>query len=715
MHKNITEFRKRFSVFGVPFMAILLSLSLVLIGVSNAESATHRKRSDAEYDAMYRRAVENLSDEPSYSSPSTIQDGDDVAKAREARKQAQEAAEKAAQAAKDAEKAEKEAIARAERAKKEAAERAARERRQRELDQSDGQAYSIPEGKDIAKKPKLSHQKLSALPPLLEGGSVQTGGDVVDVFFGGRGMPEPFVYFKKSRLIFLFPNTRLGFGSGEFRTMNTTIFTGHQAWQNGPDAVLEIRVNQPLRLNAKKAFTPADEIGYRFVTANYVERQKREAAMPQPKRPAPLKADSGPFSSKIYVNLELRDTELKDLFRMLGGYMKKNVIVDPSVPQAAVTMTMKQVPLSEVFEYLMKTYDIWYHMIGNNTVVVGTREGLSKISDQLDTRTYRTGYGEPKDLAPMLASILKIPVENILVDERLKTLVVTAGAQKHERIVEILQKVDKPGRQVMLHAKIVEFSKTAGKDIDAAVNMIYDNWHFRSISGSMNTGVMRGVSRLPWRLGSDYYTAPDSANGGGFLPTITDPKNVMNGLFREFDAAIKAMEQKGNGEMVASPSVIAIDGMEANISLTEDYPYVSDRNDAGNPSWSTQTVGPQLKLTPHVGRDGIITVKVDIQTGEVIEMMQGSNGEQMPRTSKRSVQTTVRVQNGEPFVVGGLFRDSKTSRIQKVPILGDLPILGTFFRSKGHSRTKTEAVIVVVPYIIETPDVPVESEFVTAW
>ena len=163
---------------------------------------------------------------------------------------------------------------------------------------------------------------------------------------------------------------------------------------------------------------------------------------------------------------------------------------------------------------------------------------------------------------------------------------------------------------------------------------------------------------------------------------------------------------------MANPSVITLDGEEAEVRLTEDYPYISERDDSGNPTWSTQTVGPQLKITPKIGRDGFLTIKLTIETGEVLEMITGSTGEQMPRTSTRSVATQVRVRDGEPFVVGGLFRDNKTNRRVRIPVLGQLPILGELFTYRYNERNKTQVVMLVVPHILEIPDVAVEQEAV---
>ena len=117
-------------------------------------------------------------------------------------------------------------------------------------------------------------------------------------------------------------------------------------------------------------------------------------------------------------------------------------------------------------------------------------------------------------------------------------------------------------------------------------------------------------------------------------------------------------------------------------------------------------------MTPKIGRDGFITVDLSIETGEVLQMITGSTGEQMPRTSTRSVTTQVRVRDGEPFVVGGLFRDNQTRSRVRIPVLGQLPLLGELFTYHYNERRKTQVVMLVVPHILETPDVAVEQKAV---
>ncbi len=543
---------------------------------------------------------------------------------------------------------------------------------------------------------------LEGLPVLADVEMYPIGDAEVVVGFKGKGLPAPETAFNVNRVRITFKEVRLDASDMTDRSVTVPMLSSVSTVQASRDVVIEMTSESPLELRSIRGVAPADSYTLRFITSAKVEKMVQEPAATRVvvKKPVP----TGPFASTTPITLDLRDTELRDVFRMLGAHLKKNIIIDPSLPPALVTMTLKNVPLSEAFAYLMKTYDISYHMVGKDTIAVGTVDGLAKISGNEETRTFNVAYADPVALQALLVNLTKMPADRMVVDPRLRALYVTSNPFKLSEVAALLQKLDRPGKQVMLQARILEFSDRATRDVEAALNAVYNHWWF-SYSGA--TGGKAGYIDDN-RLGRSFTEPSDKS----FAPGRTGLLTPMHGIWREFDMAFRAVETKGQGKTLANPSVITLDGEEAEVRLTEDYPYISERDDAGNATWSTKTVGPQLKMTPKVGRDGVITVKLEVETGDVIEMIRGSTGEQMPRTSTRSVTTQVRVRDGEPFVVGGLFRDNQTNDRVRIPVLGQLPILGELFTYRSKDRRKTQVVMLVVPHILETPDVAMEQEVV---
>ena len=544
--------------------------------------------------------------------------------------------------------------------------------------------------------------ELANLPVLANVEMYPIGDTEVVVGFKGKGLPEPETVFDVNRVRITFRDVRLDTSDMTDYSVSVPMLSSVSTAQVSRDVVIEMTAESPLQLRSLRGVAPADSYTLRFITSAKVEKMVQEPAATRVvvKKPVP----TGPFASTTPITLDLRDTELRDVFRMLGAHMKKNIIIDPSLPPALVTMTLKNVPLSEAFAYLMKTYDVSYHMVGKDTIAVGTVDGLAKISGNEETRTFNVAYADPVALQALLVNLTKMPTDRVVVDPRLRALYVTSNPLKLSEVAALLQKLDRPGRQVMLQARILEFSDGAKLDVETALNAVYNHWWFTYGGASGGKGGFIDDNRLGRNL-----TDPADKS---FSPGRTDLLTPMHGIWREFDVAFRAVEEKGLGKTLASPSVITLDGEEAEVKLTEDYPYISERDDAGNPTWATKTVGPQLKMTPKVGRDGVITVKLEVETGEVLEMIRGSTGEQMPRTSTRSVSNQVRVRDGEPFVVGGLFRDNQTNNRIRIPVLGQLPILGELFTYRYKEHRKTQVVMLVVPHILEIPDVAVEQEAV---
>lgn len=457
--------------------------------------------------------------------------------------------------------------------------------------------------------------------------------------------------------------------------------------------VMTLDVMQSMKILEVRGTAPANQYVVTLVTADQAARLAGQEQLAV--RPAP-KVDTGdPFTKTMPITLDLRDVELRDVFRLFGKYIGMNVISDPSVPNSLVTMSLNQVPLNQAFSYIMKMYDVTYAIMGK-TIIVGTADSIAKVVGREGSRSYHIAYADLKQLGGILQGLTG--VTKVIADDRLKTLYVTGRLDQLDEVDSLLQRLDHPGRQIMLQARIVEISDKATKDFETMLDAVYNHWWMSYSKGGLNLGGS-------YTNKDDAYTTVDDRPG----TQVTDMKNVAAGTLKLLDAGIVALVNNNKGKVIADPSVITIDGQKATIKLTENYPYVSQRDQAGNPTWSEKEVGPKLEFLPTIGRDGIVTVKLKISTGEIIGTYVGANKEEFPQTTNREVDTMVRVRDGEPFVVGGLFKDQKTKEVSKVPVLSDIPLLGQFFTARTSKNIKSELAMIVVPYILHTPDVSIEK------
>lgn len=409
-----------------------------------------------------------------------------------------------------------------------------------------------------------------------------------------------------------------------------------------------------------------------------------------PSGPRPL-MPGDPMAIRAPVTMNFREAPLQDAFRMLASIQKLNLVLDPSVPDQPITLSFSSIPFNEAFSYLLRMNDLTYAMMGR-TLVVGKLESIGRTTGKEITRGYQLSYGDLAQVPGVLTSLVTLS-KPPAVDTRMRNIYVTGTEDQHREVANILQRLDHPGQQVMIFSQIMEVNDTASQELETLLSAVHDQWSFNFGKGGMTAGgdyanVPFEAASIPgWNLGS-----------GGTLGNV-----VPNSGLKLLTGGLKALETSNKGKVLANPSVIAVDGQKALIKLTQDLRYVSGRDDSNNPTYSTESVGPTLEFTPTVGREGMVTLKIKVETGSIVGWRTSGNSE-VPETSKRSVETMVRVRNGEPFVVGGLHNEAKTKGINRIPILGYLPILGELFKTRNDKHERSEVAMIIIPYILDVPE-----------
>lgn len=423
-----------------------------------------------------------------------------------------------------------------------------------------------------------------------------------------------------------------------------------------------------------------------------------------PAQPAPrIKTPGDPLGMSSPVTLELRDVSAREVFRMLAKLRSLNLVLDATVPDSPMTFSFKNAKFSEVFAYMLRMNNLTYSLMGK-TLVVGTSESIGNTLGKNETREYKIAYGDVAKLPAMIIGIVPLAKPPV-VDERRRSLFITAMPEQHIAIEAFLNRVDHPGKQVMLQARLIEINDDAKQEIESMITSVYNGWLFSYGSSGMTTEYTQGNSLVT----PNVLTSTSSSGNSSKFPipgtSVSDasiPVNIANSAMRMLDASLTAMESDNKGKVLANPSVVALDGQKAQIKLTTNYQYQSGVDESRNPKFSTLETGPTLEITPLIGRDGFVTLKLKIKTGEIITFRKSGSSE-MPENTNREVDTQIRVRNGEMFVIGGLFTESKTKNTTRVPILGQIPLLGELFKTRSDKHIKSEMAFVVVPYILDVP------------
>jgi type IV pilus assembly protein PilQ len=565
------------------------------------------------------------------------------------------------------------------------------------------------------------------IKPVLAGIQVsQMGGDVLRIRFRGFDLPIPRAASApgEARLVLQwdgvrFPQTT---DKGDWWTdYDWDVYSVDgpltNSWWKQYDLPLLNRVNaepvdedsvwlvftssQPMVIDRIDGVGGSDEI---IVLLKKYEPEKAAEA-PEPPR---VYAQGDPMAIKTPVSLAINGADARSAFEMLARLQGLNFFMHPNVPEGVtLEFHFDKVPFNEIFDYMLRACELSYELKGK-TIIIGPPASIGTMLGTEVTRSYRLVYSIDEagqlrgDLTAALTSLVDLSKTPVL-DGRNRELYVTATEAQHKLVKEILEKLDKPGRQIMLEARIFEVTDGGRQELQTLVTGIYDHWIASFTAAGLSTGYNYYNGNFDdW----DGWTLPRGGTYGTSPPVLEEfPQEAAKAL----SYGLQALETKGKGRNIANPSVITIDGQEANIELKTEVSYVSGSDSNGNPNISTQNYGPELTFLPIIGRDGVVTIKIRIESGAVVQWRRAGNGAETPEIAKRTVETTVRIRNGEPFVVGGLYQDVKTSERNRIPVLGYIPLLGDLFTIRQDRHDKTEVAMIVIPYILDVPEDKIET------
>lgn len=435
---------------------------------------------------------------------------------------------------------------------------------------------------------------------------------------------------------------------------------------------------------------------------------------------APVAAQADRFT------LEARDVDLADAIRLLGVESGQNVVADGSVHSQHVTIRLRDVTFDEALGTLVSAYGLQTHRDGR-IVIVGEAASMNRrFPDDATpggtlTRVFSLQHARPEELVSSLQTAL--PQGTIVVgDKRTGALVVTGNPSTIARARQLVTALDAPAfgsggssstESVQLHNLR---ASEAVKSLRGAVpdNALFADDRQNVVVVSGNSELQSTVRTLLLGLDApgpqvmfevrvaDVEPTNDTENvgiqfgGQGFgtgalaqFPyTITRSSLVVN-------AQINTLVQRGHASILAQPRVATLNNREASLLVGEQYPVVTVNQQTGYPTVQTIDVGVRLRLTPTIGADGSITADLHPEYSQII----GFNNN-FPIIANRKLDATLRVHDGETIVLGGLFQDVDSETVTKLPILGDLPVLGGVFRNRARAHTKDEVVFFITPRIL---------------
>ena len=394
------------------------------------------------------------------------------------------------------------------------------------------------------------------------------------------------------------------------------------------------------------------------------------------------------------ITLDADEASLPGVLKILAEKGGLNIVTGPGVTSGKITIHLKDVPVEQAVNLVVRAAGLAYERIGNSVLVADA----NSLKDETGLSSYVISLKYADALEVQAA--LKGLAQNIQVDRGGNRLIVVTSPRVIAEMQSIVAQLDQPARQVMLEARVVEVStddlKRLGIDWD-----LVNRQGFVFVEGSYDSVSSSGGIENPGAI-----------NVGRAFPNTPGTSDVFKlrnftRLPQAFRAFLDLIIRDGNARVLAQPKLVTLNGKEATMLAGQRIPYlVSQTVFAGGAAAPTQSVqreevGIKLSITPLINADGYITVHVKPEVSSVTGF-RGPNAD-LPVVSTRQAETTVRLKDGGSVLIGGLLNEEKTTSRTKVPFLGDIPFLGALFRHENTVSSKRDLVIEVTPHLLAEP------------
>jgi type IV pilus assembly protein PilQ len=427
------------------------------------------------------------------------------------------------------------------------------------------------------------------------------------------------------------------------------------------------------------------------------------AAAPQ----APVPVMEMDMSQTGNVTLDFRDADIKNVLKVISYKSGVNIIAGPEVV-GLVNIQLRDIPWQKALDVILSTYGYSFEQKGT-VIMVTTVDNLKKRREDAQmlaqqepvaTETFILNFGKAEDVLKSLDK-MRSARGNINYDKRTNAVIVTDVESNLALFREVVKKLDSVTPQVLIEAKIIETT------LNKSENMGVD-W---TLQAGL-TGASR-KSTFPFTVNGSEHTYLPQANADTETSAgvTTSPTTITYGTldFTSLQVVMEMLKTRADTNIISNPRIVTLDNQPAKIVVGSQYPvpqyiYNQENNALQVSGWNYLDIGVMFYVTPHVNNAQFVTVDIEPTVTDILGYVTVQST-QMPQLSTESAKTSVMIRDGETLIIAGLIKDKKTDTRKKVPILGDIPILGWPFQKKEYSSVKSELLIFLTPHII-TPSMP---------
>lgn len=355
------------------------------------------------------------------------------------------------------------------------------------------------------------------------------------------------------------------------------------------------------------------------------------------------------------LSLSVQEAPVRDVLQSMAQMAGRNLVLDSQIP-GTLSLEIQQLPFAQALEMVTRSQGLCFREEGN-TLWVASPERMDALYGRLTVHPLE--YISARETAETLKPLFSAP----LAWSRDANAILFHGSPGEEnRLKEALQALDRPTRQITLEARILSLGESASRELGL-------QWDWSALPEGRKKGEGGFGGRL--HLGHSYGAS--------------------------FQARLSALCQEGKAKVLATPRIITLPGREASIFIGDHIPVVTEKVTNSTTTSTTEYVdaGIRLSYTPYLSQDGLITAKVhtEVSTPTLIAELKNY------RITSRTADTHVRLREKETLVIGGLISEQEQHRMEAIPLLSKLPLLGELFKFRSRSRNWTEVCMFLTPYL----------------
>ena len=415
------------------------------------------------------------------------------------------------------------------------------------------------------------------------------------------------------------------------------------------------------------------------------------------------------------ISLDFQNVDVRTVLQILATESGMNIVASDSV-QGKMTLSLKDVPWDQALDLILDARELDMRRVGNIINVAPRAEMLARDKAELTARK------ELDDLGPLISQSFQLKYKNVeefkkilrisdtgsssgssnnsiltsrgsaLIDPATNTLIVNDVKSVIQKFNALIEELDVPARQVMVEARIVEASDTLSRELGVKFGGVRAG----STSWANNLGLATERNSRGVRNGSSGVLFEPNINvpvasAVGSIAVVKSFSSVTLGL------ELSASEAEGRSKTISTPRVLTQDRQEAEIKQGYQVPYTT-RDSDGSTTTSFKDAVMSLKVLPRITPDNKIIMDVTINKDTPDNTYQSSEGEPSIRT--QSVKTQAMIEDGGTLVVGGVYQEVIQNNVKKVPMLGDLPVLGNLFKTRSRNNSRNELLFFITPRIM---------------